>query len=264
MSNLLLIIDPQNDFCNMGDEQGNDRGSLYVPGAHDDMLRLASWIVENKEKLDHIIITLDSHHLMDISHTLFWVNENGEHPQPFTTLRASEVEQGLWHSAIDNQKALDYLRKLEQQGITHTLWPPHCLIGSEGAAIYTPLMDAIKLWAEQGRYYQTVMKGTYPFTEHFGAFAAQVIYDDIPETQVNTELLNMIRDFDNIFLSGEARSHCVGTSLKQLIDYVPDVVQKITVLEDTMSNVPGFQMEQVYKQAKELGAKSLATKKITL
>ncbi len=263
-SNLLLIIDPQNDFCNLGDENGKGRGTLYVPGAHDDMIRLAGWIKDNKQKIDHIIITLDNHHLIDISHTLFWVDAEGNHPEPFSTIRASEVEEGRWRSAIDNDKSLEYLQKLEDQGITHTVWPPHCLIGSEGAAIFPPLLEAITEWAAQGRYYQPVMKGTYPFSEHFGAFAAQVIFDDVPETQINSELLDTLGEFDNIFLAGEARSHCVGTTLKQIIDYAPIVVQKITVLEDAMSNVPGFKMEEVYSQAKNLGAKLLTTRMVTL
>ena len=34
----LLIIDPQNDFCSP------DKGSLFVPGADQDMLRLATMV----------------------------------------------------------------------------------------------------------------------------------------------------------------------------------------------------------------------------
>ncbi len=264
MSNLLIIIDPQNDFCRPPDENGKGGGALYVPGAHDDMVRLAGWLRKNKQAIDHIIVTLDNHHLVDISHPHFWVNDKGEHPDPFSTVTASEVEQGKWRSVMDNDKALDYLKKLEAQGLQHTIWPPHCLIGSEGAAIYQPLLDAILEWAAQGRYYQPVFKGIYPYTEHFGAFMAQVVYDDVPETQLNEELLDELGEFDNIYLAGEARSHCVGTSLKQIIDFVPSVVSKITVIEDAMSNVPGFEMEEVYKKAKELGAKSATTDKLLL
>ena len=74
----------------------------------------------------------------------------------------------------------------------------------------------------------------------------------------------MMGEFDNIFLAGEARSHCVGTSLKQIIEYVPIVVQKIIVLDDAMSNVPGFNMEEVYQQARELGARFFTTKMANL
>ena len=50
--NALLIIDPQNSFCNPGDAQGNSRGSLYVEGASEDMKRLASWIDSNNKAID--------------------------------------------------------------------------------------------------------------------------------------------------------------------------------------------------------------------
>ncbi len=264
MKNLLLIIDPQNDFCSPGNEQGDGRGALYVPGAHDDMIRLSQWILANYDKLDHIIITLDTHHLLDISHPQFWVDLKGNHPTPFTTITASDVEQGKWRSVLDNQRALDYLKKLEAQGLTHTIWPPHCLLGSTGAAIYTPLLDAILLWASKGHFYQTVQKGSYVYTEHFGVFQAQVPYDDVPETQLNKELLKELEQFDRIILAGEARSHCVGTSLKQIIDNSPHLVERIIILEDAMSNVPGFNMEAVYKKAMEMGATTTVTEQLKL
>ncbi len=264
MKNLLLIIDPQNDFCRPGNADGQGQGALYVPGAEQDMKQLAVWLQQNQQKIEHIIITLDNHHLNDISHPDFWVNSAGEHPEPFSVIHAEDVEKGIWRSVFDNEKALMYLHKLEQQGLVHTIWPPHCLIGSEGAAIYQPLFDAIVQWAAQGHYYQTVVKGTYPYTEHFGAFKAQVVFDDVPETQLNTELLDQLEQFDRIFLAGEARSHCVGTSLKQIIDYKPEVVSKITILQDAMSNVPGFEMEDVYRKAIEMGAKQVKTDEVEL
>ncbi len=264
MKNLLLVIDPQNDFCKPADSEGKNGGALYVPGAHDDMVRLANWIKKNKVEIDHIIVTLDNHHLVDISHPDFWIDAQGNHPAPFSTITAQEVKDGKWQSVVDTDMALNYLEKLEAQGLQHTIWPPHCLIGSEGAAIYPPLFEAFKEWSAQGRYYQAIIKGTFPFTEHFGAFMAQVVFDEIPETRLDDELLDELGEFENIFIAGEARSHCVGTSLKQIIDYVPSIVSKITILEDAMSNVPGFEMEEVYKKAKELGAKSATTDQVTL
>ena len=37
--NALLIIDPQNDFCNPGDAQGNNVGALFVPGLAEAQVR---------------------------------------------------------------------------------------------------------------------------------------------------------------------------------------------------------------------------------
>jgi nicotinamidase/pyrazinamidase len=68
--NLLLIIDMQHNFAANG-------GSLYVPGAEEDVLRVAKVIVKHDKAIDHIIFTQDTHHVLDISHPGFWRNEKG-------------------------------------------------------------------------------------------------------------------------------------------------------------------------------------------
>jgi nicotinamidase-related amidase len=77
--NALLIIDPQVDFC-------DPKGKLYVNGAEKDMERVAKFILQNKEKIDYIAITLDSHRPIDISHPAFWQDCDGNHPGPFTII----------------------------------------------------------------------------------------------------------------------------------------------------------------------------------
>ena len=51
----LIIIDPQNDFC---DQPG---AALAVPGAVKDMERLAAFITKQGKRLSAIHCTLDSH-----------------------------------------------------------------------------------------------------------------------------------------------------------------------------------------------------------
>mgnify|MGYP003665380095 CR=1 FL=1 len=71
----LLIIDPQNDFC-------NPNGSLYVPGADEDVKRLAGLVHRMKDKIDDIHVTLDSHRKVDIAHPIWWKDASGAHPGP--------------------------------------------------------------------------------------------------------------------------------------------------------------------------------------
>ena len=152
----------------------------------------------------------------------------------------------------------DYLKDLELQGeYPHIIWPTHCLIGSEGAAIYQPVMVALEEWAKLGTYYVTVQKGSYPFTEHFGAFKAQIPNPAVPETQLNERFLNTLNQYETVYLSGQAKSHCVANSLKQILDEAPELAKKLIVLEDTMSNVTGFETiaDPIYKRAKEMGVK---------
>ncbi|MFN8258326.1 MAG: hypothetical protein U0W24_21735 [Bacteroidales bacterium] len=260
--NALLIIDPQNDFCNPGDVQGNGKGSLYVQGAETDMKRLAEWIGKYKTAIDFIGITIDSHQPNDISHPNFWMDKNGNFPAPFTMITYKEVEEGKWTPRFDPRKSLNYLKDLEAQGeYPHVIWPVHCLIGSSGAAIYQPLMDSIVEWTVMGKFYQTVAKGTFPFTEHFGAFRAQVPDAERPETQLNQGLIKTLENYQNIYLAGEAKSHCVANSLKQVMDESPELASKFIVLEDAMANVPGFEnlADPIYDRARKMGVRFATT-----
>lgn len=254
--NALLIIDPQNSFCNPGDANGNNRGSLYVDGAEQDMKRLADWIIANKPGIDFIGITLDSHQPNDVAHPSFWQDKDGNFPAPFTVITVKDVESGQWTPRFDPKRCLEYLKALERQGeFPHVIWPPHCIIGSEGAAIYQPLMDAIIDWTVRGKFYEVVAKGTYPFSEHFGAFQAQIPDSKRPETQLNLRLIKTLETYQNVYLAGEAKSHCVANSLKQVMNEAPSLAQKFIILEDAMSNVTGFETiaDPIYQQAKDMG-----------
>lgn len=262
--NALLIIDPQNSFCNPGDANGNNRGSLYVNGAENDMQRLGDWIIKNNESIDYIGITLDSHQPNDIAHPSFWQDKDGNFPAPFTSITAQDVEDGKWSPRFDPKRCLNYLQALETNGeFQHLIWPEHCIIGSEGAAIFQPLMDAIIAWTVRGKFYEVVAKGTFPFTEHFGAFRAQIPDPNRPETQLNQRLIKTLEEYQNVFMAGQAKSHCVANSLKQVLNEAPDLAQKFTIFEDAMSNVTGFEhiADPIYDKAAQMGVKFSTTKK---
>ncbi len=261
--NALLIIDPQNDFCNPGDRNGNNKGSLYVNGAAEDMQRLSVWIEKHSKELDFIGMTIDSHQPNDISHPQFWMDKNGNYPASFTQITSKDVETGVWIPRFDPQRCLNYLKELETQGeYPHVIWPMHCIIGSEGAAVYKPLLNAIVKWTEKGRFYQTVAKGTFPFTEHFGAFRANIPDASRPETQLNHGLIKTLEAYQNVYLAGEAKSHCVANSLKQVLDEAPGLAPKFLVITDAMSNVTGFETlgDPIYEKARQMGVRFTTTK----
>ena len=245
----LLVIDPQNDFC-------HSTGSLYVAGAEKDMARLATFVKNNKEKINHIALTQDSHHVIDISHPGFWQDKYGKNPNPFTIITGESIEKGEWFPRFFPKDAIEYIHKLEAQGeFPHCIWPEHCLIGTTGAAIVDELMDSIKEWCRLGNWYKVFTKGTYPLAEHFGAFRANVEVPNIPATQLNQDIVKDLENNDKVILSGEAKSHCVGSTLKQCLDYFPDLAKKFVILEDCMSPVPGFEnlSDDTFKRAKQMG-----------
>ena len=247
MTNAFLIIDAQYDFC-------HPAGALFVPGADRDVDRIAGLIREHAGQIDHIVVTLDTHHVLDIAHPLFWADAAGSHPAPFTAISANAVNSGVWKPLFCAERARQYVRDLEAGGqFIHFIWPEHCLIGSRGAALHDTLAAALRNWTQQrSRDYEAVQKGLYPLTEHFGIFRAQVPDPVVPETHLNTALIADLNRFDTVYLMGEAKSHCVANSLKQLLDFAPELVPKLVVLTDCTSDVTdlGYLADPIYADAR--------------
>jgi nicotinamidase-related amidase len=247
--NALLVIDAQYDFCNRS-------GSLYVNGADADMKRLSDWIKRQKDKIDHIILTMDNHQVNDISHPSFWLDMSGNFPAPFTPISSVEIEKGTWRPRFYMKQATRYVKDLEKQGeYGHFIWPYHCLTGSRGAALNEDIIDALKEWSDNGNYYEVVVKGTYPLTEHFGIFRANIPVRGRPETQLNKKLINKLKAFSNVYVAGEARSHCVANSIKQAMDEAPELARRFIIIDDCMSDVSGLGHlgTPIFERAKKMG-----------
>ena len=104
----LLIIDMQIDFCHAD-------GSLYVPGAEDDLRRTIEFIYRNAENIDQITCSLDSHVPQQIFSPNWWVDRDGEHPAPYTVIAAEDVAQGVWSPLIMPDWSDRYVHELERQ-----------------------------------------------------------------------------------------------------------------------------------------------------
>ncbi len=247
MKNAFLIIDAQFDFC-------HPDGALFVPGAELDIDRISHLIRQHSDQIDHIVVTLDTHHVLDIAHPLFWADATGNHPAPFTQITGENVGEEQWLPRFSPEKARQYIHDLEADGqFAHFIWPEHCLIGSRGAALHDTLFDALKDWSQQrNRDYVAVQKGLYPLSEHFGIFRAQVPDPAVPETQFNSALIADLNRFDAVYLMGEARSHCVANSLAQILDFAPELVSKLVVITDCMSDVTGlgYLADHIYAEAR--------------
>jgi len=246
----ILIIDVQNDFC-------DPKGSLFVPGAVEDSERLSHWINYNKEDIDYIGVTIDSHQVMDIAHKWYWVDEEGNHPSPYTVITVDDVKNSVWR-CVKQKKAIKYLQALEEQGeYAHIIWPEHCVIGTWGNAINESVSEAVLSWAKLGRHVNYVSKGSNPLTEHYGAFEAQIPIEGVESTQYNTNLQKSLERCDVVYLAGQAKNFCVLNTLKQIIDRAPDLAKKLVILDDCMSDVPGFDGlgKEVWEKARMLGVR---------
>ncbi len=233
----LLVIDPQNDFMDL------PKSALPVPGAVDDMVRLADMINRIGTKLADIHVTLDSHQKVDIAHPIWWVDQDGNNPAPFTIVTADDVENGIWtpHNRAFYKRSLEYAKVLEAGGkYSLCIWPAHCLISTWGHNVQDDLNDALQNWMD--REFATVdyvTKGSNPWTEHYGALMAEVPDPDDSGTGLNTDLLQVLAEADMVAIAGEALSHCVKETVTQIADNIDEnLLQKFYILTDCTSPVP--------------------------
>jgi nicotinamidase-related amidase len=254
----LLLIDPQNDFCDLPPEwlppspAGGEalRPALPVAGAHADLLRAAALVERLGPALDAITVTLDSHQRLDIAHPGFWRDaRTGAAPTPFTPITAQQMRDGAYapRDPAATPRVLAYLDALEATGrYTLMVWPAHCQIGSWGQAVHAGLQAALDAWADaQGRSVEMVNKGENPWTEHYSALQAEVPDADDVRTTLNAALLARLDAFDRVLIAGEAGSHCVRATVEHLAAHLPSRrLDKLVLLTDCISPVTGFEAQQ--------------------
>lgn len=232
----LIMIDPQRDFC-------DPSGSLFVPGADKDMLRLAQFIRLQGNKLMDVHCTLDSHQTIHVAHPIFWKDSKGNHPTPFSVITLDDVKSGKWNTTNPQwqAKGLHYVEQLAKNNRYQLMiWPPHCRIGTIGHALVADVADALCEW-EQKNFAKVnfVAKGSNFFTEHYSAVKADVPDDADNTTGLNTDLLDVLKKADEILITGEALSHCVANTITDVADNFGDEnIKKFVLLRDTTSNVP--------------------------
>lgn len=259
----LLIIDSQNDFCDLPDTYcpadpavggARLRPSLPVPGAHADMQRVAALIDRAGAGLDAISVTLDSHQHVDIAHPTFWQQQDGTAVAPFTIITAAAVRAGHYvpRAAAHAARVLAYLEALEQAGrYAHMVWPVHCEIGSWGHNVHGDLRRAYNRWEEaHGRSVRRLTKGENPWTEHYSAIMAEVPDPDDPATGFNHGFVDHLNQTDRIYIAGEAGSHCVKATTEHIVQGFGGDGHKLILLTDCMSPVTGFEAQyQAFLQA---------------
>lgn len=251
----LLIIDPQNDFCDLPADLIPDgyAPSLPVTGAHQDMLRVASLIRDGGAGLSQISVTLDAHHRYDIAHPTFWRTGDGGAVAPFTQISAQQLREGAFVPATAGAlpRAQHYLDALESAGRYQLMvWPVHCEIGSWGQNIHGAVRAAYNAWeVEQLQVVAKLSKGSNPWTEHYSAVMAEVPDPQDPATQLNIPFLDSLVSAERIYICGEAGSHCVKASTEHIADYLQaqqgrEALARLVLLTDCMSPVPGFEAQQ--------------------
>lgn len=255
----LLIIDPQNDFV-------EDFGSLQVPGGLEDCRKIAEAVKIKGSVIDGIYVTLDTHQKMHIAHSAFWRDETGsQQPVPFTEISKADVASGKWKplNPAQGKWVQHYVDNLERQKkFKLIIWPEHCLVGTRGFIVQEGLMNALLDWETRTNLsVNYVEKGNNAITEHYSALKAEVPRSDDPRSELNCAFINQLEKYDTIVVGGEALSHCVNFTVRDLAANVKNP-KKIIVLTDGCSTITGFETASAdfRKDMEELGVRFLSIK----
>jgi nicotinamidase-related amidase len=229
---LMVAIDVQLDFM--------EKGALGVPGSHQDVENLLRFMYKNFNKISKIQVSIDTHIPQQIFFPSWWRDKNGNHPAPFTTITWEDVQNEVWFPLYPKE-SMDYVYNLRQLGRPELIiWNYHCIQGTVGCSLENQFANML--------YYHSIarkvtpdrlVKGQDSFTEMYGIFRPE--YDPLHTYQ--EEALDRLQHYDKIIFAGQAKSHCVATSIEQVAEHYkdrPEITSKVYILEDCMSNIPGF------------------------
>ncbi len=251
----LILVDVQNTFCVPGFE-------LYVGGrsgrgAVDDNTRLCEFIYRNLGMITHISATMDTHKAQQIFHAIFFADKDGNHPAPYTDIHADELRDGRWRfnptlaaqydiaPEYGQQMVIHYAEELERKGkYALTIWPYHAMLGGIGHALVPAVEEAI-FFHSIARQAQADfdVKGDKPFTENYSVIGPEVLTGPMGETLGvrNTKFIELLQEYDRLFIAGQAKSHCVAWTVSDLLEDIqatdPELAKKVYLLEDCTSPV---------------------------
>ena len=251
----LVAIDVQNSFCIPEFELfvGGRSGS----GAIDDNRRLCGFIYRNLDVINQIAPTMDTHQPIQIFHSIFLVNAEGEHPAPLTLISEEEIKEGLWRinpklcyslqidEAYGQRYLQHYINTLRKGGkYDLTIWPYHAMLGGIGHALVSSIEEAV-FFHSIARHCQPnfQIKGDNPLTEHYSVLGPEVVEDpDGKQILVrNAGFVEHLLQFDAIVIAGQAKSHCVAWTIDDLLKGLraqdKRLVEKVYLLEDCTSPI---------------------------
>ena len=225
LKNILLIINPQNDFC-------NKNGSLYIEHSEQDIENICSLIQTKHQLFDKICVVLDTHLMHDIASPYPWVDNNGNHPKPYTILDKNGIDKSTGVEYHNYSNYIDYREYLiEHYKNNRTpliIWPHHCIIGTWGHNIVDKLQKVL--------YINDKLPVWYKLTGH------EVYRDNYNTVEDFKTLFNDDEPSVNLYICGESKSHSVYQSVKHIITMnVCRNNRIIYVLQDCTSSIKGFQ-----------------------
>jgi nicotinamidase-related amidase len=248
----MMLIDMQITFCFANAE-------LPVIGALDDCNKAARMIYRDLACITEIDCTFDTHRAYQIFHAAMWIDQNGEHPTPFTVITEEDQKSGKWRidpavaSTVMNgdytylvNHARHYsasLKKSDKDALI--IWPYHSMLGGIGHALVPNIEEAVFFHSVARNVLMgTEIKGGNALTENYSILGPEVLmgFDGrTPIAQKNVRFIDKLLKFDKLVILGEAKDKCVGWTIDDLLREIkakdPKLAEKVYLVEDCTSPV---------------------------
>lgn len=190
-------------------------------------------------------------------------------PAPKTIITSDDIGRGntgKWepvdHSLLEYCQQYAKTLKLSRNHFDLCIWPEHCIVGTSGHSVQDDIYEATQHWQRDWqrerlmyasstqsippmfRTVNYIYKGNNNLTEMYSAIRAEVPVMADPSTQTNEELLAYLFQASKVVVCGQALSHCVNFTVRDIVD---DWIERgkdtrrLVLLTDGMSSVGTFE-----------------------
>ena len=210
----------------------------------------------NLGEITQIFPSLDTHRAMQVFHAIWLVDENGNHPGPYTLVSAEDVASGRWRANPAVAEALGIGRDYAARHLVHytrrladggkydlMIWPYHAMLGGIGHALVPAFEEAVFFHGvARLSNPEFQVKGDNPLTEHYSMVGPEVTEgpDGDRLGGKNTQLIETLLSFDAVVVAGQAKSHCLAWTIDDLLEEEglgSRLAERTYLLEDCTSPV---------------------------
>lgn len=254
-------------FVHIDDQYGfMDDGELPVAGSYKCSMRDTHLCYRRGGDITTHVLSGDQHPPIAIFFPVWWVAGKdwtddfshkyhyGDHPLDNTVISLEAVEEGRWQAVVDpvwSHSYPVYLRAEKKQDLM--AWKLHCQASSSSANIVAVQQEAVFVHA-YARMAQPVYiwKGIPPKSENFSPLELERPIPGMP--LLNERVLLVLQEHDEIWVGGQAKSHCVLAFMKTLVKYFaakdPAVLKRVKFLLDLTESVqvPGIDFDGIAMQ----------------
>jgi nicotinamidase-related amidase len=237
----LLIIDPQNDFID-APYTGSSLGRLPVVNAKDDIPRISELIETHADKIDKIVVSMDTHTIFHIGHRFWRSPLDGSIAPPGTTFSVNDdgqiigtlgdvkkeynVNVGILHVKTMNKYAREYIKMVTESGKTDgrntpCTWNVHCIQGTEGWKVHPAIVKVLDKEDIKPKV-QYHIKGQNQLAEMYSIMKAEVAYEDViqklsDDKKLSDEEKQIVQQYIYNPVEGDQREYKDGIKKNEII-----------------------------------------------